>query len=67
MISFLEGYLGYNQVMVDEEDRLKTTFATKWGTFAYRRMPFGLINARATFQWVMDEAFIGLINKCVFI
>ena len=49
MMSFLDGYLGYNQVMVDEEDRLKTAFITKWGTFAYRRMPFGLINARATF------------------
>ena len=44
MMSFLDGYLGYNQVMVNEEDRLKTTFTTKWGTFAYKRMPFGLIN-----------------------
>ena len=43
--------------MVDKEDRLKTTFTTKWGTFAYRRMPFGLINAGATFQRAMDEAF----------
>ena len=49
MISFLDGYSGYNQIMVDEEDRLKTTFTTKWGTFAYRRMPFGLINVGTTF------------------
>ena len=67
MMSFLDGYSGYNQVMVDEEDRLKTSFTTKWGTFAYQRMPFGLINARATFQRAMDEAFKGLINKCIVI
>lgn len=67
MMSFLDGYLGYNQVMVDEEDQLKTTFTTKWGTFAYRRMPFGLINAWATFQRAMDKDFKGLINKYIFI
>lgn len=50
MMSFLDGYLGYNQVMIDEEDRLKMTFMTKWGNFSYRRMPFGLINAGPTFQ-----------------
>ena len=38
-------------------------FRTKWGTFAYRRMPFGLINAGATFQRAMDIAFHGLIGQ----
>jgi hypothetical protein len=46
----LDGFLGYNQVLVEELDRLKTTFRTKWGTYAYKRMPFGLMNAGATFQ-----------------
>ena len=63
MFSLLDSFSGYNQVLVTEEDRLKTTFRTKWGTFAYRRMPFGLINARATFQKVMDIAFRGLIGR----
>lgn len=49
MISFLDGYSRYNQVMVDEEDQLKTNFTTKWGTFSCRRIPFGMINASATF------------------
>ena len=49
LFSLLDGFSGYNQVLVAEEDRLKTTFRTKWGTFAYRRMPFGLINVGATF------------------
>jgi hypothetical protein len=37
-------FLGYNQVLVSEDDQLKTTFQTKWGTFSYKHMPFGLIN-----------------------
>jgi hypothetical protein len=44
MFSLLDGFSGYNQVLVAELDRLKTTFRTKWGTYAYRRIPFGLVN-----------------------
>jgi hypothetical protein len=47
---FLDGYSGYNQVLVDPEDQEKTTFTCPFGTFAYCRMPFGLCNAPATFQ-----------------
>jgi hypothetical protein len=65
IFSLLVGFSGYNQVLVLEEDRLKTTFRTKWGTFSYKRMPFRLINTRETFQREMDVAFRGLINKCV--
>ena len=43
--SILDGFLGYNQVLVQEADRYKTTFTTKWGTYAYCKMPFGLTNA----------------------
>jgi hypothetical protein len=47
---FLDGYSGYNQVPMDPEDQEKTTFTCPFGTFAYRRMPFGLCNAPVTFQ-----------------
>ncbi|KAB2597246.1 hypothetical protein D8674_000166 [Pyrus ussuriensis x Pyrus communis] len=47
---FLDGYSGYNQIAVAPEDQEKTTFTCPFGTFAYRRMPFGLCNAPATFQ-----------------
>eukprot|EP00253_Pinus_taeda_P004051 PITA_04051 len=57
LMSFLDGFSGYNQVLVHPDDQLKTTFRTKWGTYAYRKMPFGLINAGATFQRAMDIAF----------
>ena len=52
-------------MLVSEEDRLKTTFRTKWGTFSYKHMPFDLIKAGATFQREMDVAFWGLIGKCM--
>eukprot|EP00253_Pinus_taeda_P006566 PITA_06566 len=57
LMSFLDGFSGYNQVLVNPDDQLKTTFRTKWGTYAYRKMPFGLINVSATFQRAMDIAF----------
>eukprot|EP00253_Pinus_taeda_P009223 PITA_09223 len=65
LMSFLDGFSGYNQILVHPNDRLKTTFRTKWGTYAYQKMPFGLINAGATFQRAMDIAFKGLINRKV--
>ena len=62
MLSLLDGFSGYNQVLVSPTNQLKTTFRTPWGTYAYRKMPFGLINAGATFQRAMDATFRGLIN-----
>ena len=67
LMSFLDGFSGYNQVLVHLDDQLKTTFRTKWGTYAYQKMPFGLINAGATFQRAIDIAFKGLVNKSVVI
>ena len=62
MLSLLDGFLGYNQVLLSNEDQLKTTFNTKWGTYAYHKMPFGLINAGAKFKRAMEIAFRGLLN-----
>ena len=65
LFSLLDRFFGYNQVLVVEEDRLKTTFRMRWETFSYRRMPFGLINVVATFQRDMDIDFHGLIGRSV--
>ncbi|XP_042059566.1 uncharacterized protein LOC121804088 [Salvia splendens] len=47
---FLDGYSGYFQIYVDPEDQEKTTFTCLFGTYAYRRMSFGLCNAPGTFK-----------------
>jgi hypothetical protein len=65
MMSLLDGFSGYNQIRVKREDKYKTTFTTHWGTFAYERIPFGLINAGATFQRAMQIAFDDLISKII--
>ena len=65
--SLLDGFSGYNQILVKEDDRYKTTFTTKWGTMAYQKMPFGLSNAGATFQKAMDKAFQNLMYRFVLV
>jgi hypothetical protein len=66
-MSMVDGFSSYNQISVLPEDREKTTFTTPWGTFMYAKMPFGLMNAGATFQQAMDIAFIGEKDKFVVI
>lgn len=56
-MSFLDGYSGYNQILVHKDDPLKATFTIPWGTFMYAKMSFGLKNAGETFQRAMDIAF----------
>jgi hypothetical protein len=60
---FLDGYSGYNQISIAPEDQEKTTFTCPFGTFAYRRMPFGLCNAPATFQRCMLSIFSDMVEK----
>ena len=55
--SFLDGYSGYNQILIALEDQDKTTFTCFLGTYAYRVFPFGLCNAPATFQRAVLEIF----------
>ena len=62
---FLEGYLGYNQIAIHTDDQEKTTFTCPYGTFAFRRMPFGLCNAPGTFQRCIVAIFSDILEECM--
>ena len=60
---FLDGYSGYHQILIHPDDQSKTTFTCPYGTYAYRRMSFGLCNAPASFQRCMMSIFSEMIEK----
>nr|GEX70278.1 reverse transcriptase domain-containing protein [Tanacetum cinerariifolium] len=60
---FPDGFSGYFQIPIDPRDQEKTTFTCPYGTFAYRRMPFGLCNAPGTFQRCMLAIFHDMVEK----
>jgi len=62
---FLDGFSGYFHIWIAPEDQHKTTFTCSFGTFAYRRMPFGLCNAPGTFQHCIMSIFSDLIEHCI--
>jgi hypothetical protein len=51
----LDAYSGYNQIKLKKEDEEKKAFITPYGMFCYQVMPFGLKNAGATYQWMMQN------------
>src|SRR5450759_702690 len=55
--TFLDGMAGYYQTNIRFCDQIYTTFITDWGTYAFRRMPFGLCNAPGTFQRIIRDIF----------
>ena len=60
---FLDGYSSFSQIPVSAKYQSKTTCTCPFGTFAYRRMPFGLCNAPATFQRCMMAIFFDFCEK----
>ena len=59
---FLDGYSSYNQIAIHLDNQEKTTFTCPFGTFAFRRMPFGLCKAHATFQRCMTMIFSDVLG-----
>ena len=65
ILSFLDAYSGYNQISMHHNDREKTAFTTDGANYFYKVMPFGLKDARATYQRLMDKIFKGMIGRSV--
>ncbi|KAL2251632.1 UNVERIFIED_CONTAM: Retrovirus-related Pol polyprotein from transposon [Sesamum indicum] len=63
MFSMMDAYQGYHQIHMAEEDRDKTSFITQKGIFCYNMMPFGLKNAGATYQRLVNKMFGDLLGK----
>ena len=62
---FLDVYSGYNKIAIASEDQEKTTFTCPYGTFSFRRMPFRLCNAPATFKKCMMSMFSDLVEEAM--
>ncbi|XP_061372972.1 uncharacterized protein LOC133315385 [Gastrolobium bilobum] len=65
ILSFMDAYSGYNQIPLLEKDQCKTAFITQNANYCYTMMPFGLKNAGATYQRMMNEVFRDLISNCI--
>ncbi|XP_077246003.1 uncharacterized protein LOC143885836 [Tasmannia lanceolata] len=63
LLSFMDGFSGYNQIKMAQEDKTKTTFTTQWGTYCYRVMPFDLKIAGATYQRAATTLLHDMIHK----
>jgi hypothetical protein len=63
--SFTDGFSGYHQVRIIEEDKKKTTFITEWGSFTYNVIPFGLKNAPTIASRIVIAVFREFIHKFV--
>ncbi|KAI5343968.1 hypothetical protein L3X38_011845 [Prunus dulcis] len=63
LLSFMDAYSGYNQIMMHEDNKAKTCFIIKRGAYCYKVMPFGLKNAGATYQRLVNKIFKEQIGK----
>jgi hypothetical protein len=65
LLSFMDAFSGYNQIHMDETDQEKTSLITDRGLYCYKMMPFGLKNAGATYQRLVNKMFQKKIGRNV--
>ncbi|CAL8175199.1 unnamed protein product [Prunus armeniaca] len=63
LLSFMDGFSGYNKIKMSPKDAENTAFRTPYGNFYYTVMPFGLKNAGATYQRAMTAVFHDMMGK----
>lgn len=65
LMSFIDGFLGYNQIQMAFKDMTKTNFTTEWGIYCYTMIPFGLKNVGATYQGMATALLHNMIHNKV--
>ena len=65
LLSFMDAFSGYNRIKMNVEDQERTSFVTSQGLFCYKVMPFGLKNAGATYQRLMNKMSAHQIGRNV--
>jgi hypothetical protein len=65
LLCFLDCYSGYHQIVLKEEDQIKTALITLFGTYTYKTMSFGLKNAGATYQHAIQMCFVDQLHRNV--
>jgi hypothetical protein len=63
LLSFMDAFSGYNQILMHPKDREKTAFITDRGLYCYKVMPFSLNNAGATYQWLVNKMIQAQIGR----
>ena len=63
LLSFLDAFSGYHQIMMHPPDQEKTSFIIEKGTYCYKIMPFRLKNAEATYQRMVNKVFKDLLGN----
>ena len=63
LITFMDAFLGYNQILMNKEDEEKTAFVTNQGLYCYKIMPFGLKNIGAMYQRLVNQMFNKQIGR----
>ena len=63
LLTFMDAFLGYNQILMEEEDQEKIAFLTSQGLYCYKVMSFGLKNTEATYQRLVNQMFIKQIGR----
>ncbi|XP_024004829.1 uncharacterized protein LOC112081985 [Eutrema salsugineum] len=63
LLSFMDAFSGYNQILMHPQDREKTSFITDRGIYCYKVMPFGLKNAGATYQRLVNRMFASQLGR----
>ena len=65
LLTFMDAFSGYNQICMSKKDQDKMTFITSQRLYCYKMMPFGLNNAKATYQRLVNQIFNKKINRNV--